>query len=227
MQRSNANDDQRHHDNRAVKDEPMTDRTTITFPLTESSVRGVLVIPESAVGFVIIACFGNQLAARLGQRGLATLELDFDPKADLATHAARLLAVLDLVSLNDLNHGLPIGLLGSDELGAAAVIAAAQRIDLVSAIACVDGRPELAGMWLQVLRTPTLLIVGSRETAALRANREVARALVAPHRVTAISGATRLFSEPGALDEVAATITNWFLGYAPRQRARSMQPVVA
>ena len=68
---------------------------------------------------------------------------------------------------------------------------------------------------------------GCRETAALRANREVARTLVGPHRVAAIPGATHAFAEPGALHEVAAAASLWFRTYARRSQAQTMHPVTA
>lgn len=188
-----------------------------------------LTMPEPAVGFVILGCHDQRLATAFGKRGLATLQLELGAEEDVATSAMRLLGVLDVVTQRRLHRDLPIGLLCSDTCGAAALIAAAQRIDVVSSVVCVGARPDLAGAWLQVLRTPTLLIVGSRDTAVLRANREVARKLVAPHRVTAISGATHLFAEPGAREEVSALAAAWFVTHAAAttSRARAMQFSVA
>ena len=182
-------------------------------------------MPDSPVGFVVLGSPDQRLAAAFAKRGLATLQLELDPDEDVATLAAELIETLDVIARQNIHRGLPIGLLCSDTCGAAALIAGAQRIDVVSSIVCVGGRPELAGSWLQVLRTPTLLIVGSRDTYVLRANRDVARKLVARHRVTAISGATHLFAEPGARDEVVGMAAAWFLTHAATttSRARAMQ----
>jgi putative phosphoribosyl transferase len=201
----------------------------ITISAGDLAVTGALMMPESSVGFVIIGCCDDRLAAALGKCGLGTLQLGLDRDADVATVAARLIAALDAITVERIHGDLPIGLFCAGTCSAAALIAGAQRIDAVSSIVCVGGLPELAGSWLQVLRTPTLLIVGSRDTPVLRANRDAARAMVARHRVTAISGATHLFAEPGARDEVTGVAAAWFVANAAAttSRARAMQFSVA
>jgi len=41
-------------------------------------------------------------------------------------------------------------------------------------------------------------------------NERAAKALLALHEIRVISGATHLFEEPGALEQVAAAATTWF-----------------
>jgi putative phosphoribosyl transferase len=73
------------------------------------------------------------------------------------------------------------------------------------------GRPDLAGPSLATVRAPTLLIVGGEDIPVLGLNREAATRLGAEHQLVIVPGATHLFEEPGALEEVAHRAREWFL----------------
>ena len=210
----------------------MVKTTTLRIPVGESYLDGTLAVPSSSNGLVVFVHrgpFDVHVATLLHQRGLSTLLLDVEAahhesldatlRLDVATLAERLIGAVDGIVAGGWHRGQPIGLFGG-ELGAtAALITAARRIDVVSAVVCHGGRPDLAGVWLEVLRTPTLLIVGSRDTSVLRVNRDAARSLVAPHEVAVIPGAAHRFEEPGALYEVAAAAGAWFARHFPRANA--------
>ncbi len=104
-----------------------------------------------------------------------------------------------------------IGLFGASTGAAAALIAAAQRADRVAAVVSRGGRPDLAGSWLPSVRAPTLLIVGGNDPQVIMLNRQAAESLRCPHELHIVPGATHLFEEPGALDEVARMARDWFL----------------
>ena len=72
------------------------------------------------------------------------------------------------------------------------------------------GRPDLAGQALPRVKAPTLLIVGSEDTAVVGMNREAYGLIQCPKELQLISGATHLFEEPGALEQVAAMAAEWF-----------------
>ena len=55
-----------------------------------------------------------------------------------------------------------------------------------------------------------LLVVGGADGPTLEVNAEAARRLGAPHRTEIVPGATHLFEEPGALEQVARLATAWF-----------------
>jgi hypothetical protein len=55
-----------------------------------------------------------------------------------------------------------------------------------------------------------LLIVGGRDEAVLRLNQQAATLLRCPHRIEVVPGATHLFEEPGALEQVASLAVDWF-----------------
>jgi fermentation-respiration switch protein FrsA (DUF1100 family) len=83
----------------------------------------------------------------------------------------------------------------------------------VGAVVSRGGRPDLAGDALKAVAAPTLLIVGGRDDQVRRLNEDAATQLAGPHRLVVIPGATHLFAEPGALDEVAGWAVEWFRTY--------------
>ncbi|MBA3456562.1 MAG: alpha/beta hydrolase [Deltaproteobacteria bacterium] len=176
----------------------------------------------ASVGLVVLAQCGpsrlrSDIALLLEQRGLATVQLDLSSSGDdhgtTDAIADRLIEGIDEIRAADLHRGLPLGVFGARTGGSAALIAAARRNDLVSSIVCWSARSDLVGAHLARIRTPTMLIVGSRDTTTLRVTRDATRQMIAPHRVAVISGATGGLDEPGALDEVAATAGTWLLGH--------------
>jgi pimeloyl-ACP methyl ester carboxylesterase len=105
---------------------------------------------------------------------------------------------------------LPIGCYGASTGAAAALIAAAERPDRVTAVVSRGGRPDLAGEALQQVAAPTLLIVGGRDTEVLMLNREAQRLLAGESRLEIVPEAGHLFEEPGALERVAELTRDWF-----------------
>jgi pimeloyl-ACP methyl ester carboxylesterase len=63
------------------------------------------------------------------------------------------------------------------------------------------------------VKAPTLLIVGGDDHQVLSLNREAQRSLRAPNDLEVVPGATHLFEEPGALEEVARLAAEWFGTY--------------
>ncbi len=107
----------------------------------------------------------------------------------------------------------PIGLFGASTGAAAALCAAAELGEGISAVVSRGGRPDLAGARLREVRSPTLLIVGGRDEVVLELNRAAQAELECESRLDVIPGATHLFEEPGALDRVAALALEWFLSH--------------
>jgi putative phosphoribosyl transferase len=102
-------------------------------------------------------------------------------------------------------------------------VAAAERPDRVAAVVSRGGRPDLAGPALERVTAPTLLIVGGADPQVLALNRQAAGRLAVPHRLEVVAGASHLFEEPGALEEVALQAAAWFVTYL---RQRSADPSV-
>jgi pimeloyl-ACP methyl ester carboxylesterase len=89
-------------------------------------------------------------------------------------------------------------------------VAAGERPDVVGAVVSRSGRPDLAGQALPRVRAPTLLIVGGNDFQVIDLNRWALRQLRCEKQLVIVPGATHLFEEPGALDEVARLAREWF-----------------
>jgi putative phosphoribosyl transferase len=143
---------------------------------------------------------------------LLTPAEDSDPETrfDVPLLARRLLAGTMWSEKREETSGLPIGYFGSSTGAAAALMAAAALQPRVAAVVARGGRPDLAGSSLPQVRAATLFIVGSRDEDVLELNRAAARHLRCAHDIAVIPGATHLFPEPGALEQVEQLATAWF-----------------
>jgi dienelactone hydrolase len=168
------------------------------------------------------------VAAVLNQHGLATVLVDLltpdEERVDVRTAelrfdidllAGRLVGLVDrLPSTADLGS-LPIGLFGASTGAAAALVAAARRPDAVPAVVSRGGRPDLAGPALPQVRAATLLLVGGLDEEVITLNEQALRALAGIAELRIVPGATHLFEEPGALEQVAEHTATWFTDHLP------------
>jgi dienelactone hydrolase len=138
-----------------------------------------------------------------------TCELRFD----IPLLTERLLEVIDWLQRHSELARLRIGLFGASTGAAAALIAAAQRPQRIHALVSRGGRTDLAGQAVAQVRAPILQIVGGQDIAVLHLNREVSARLQCEQRLQVVAGATHLFVEPGALEEVARLAADWFQRY--------------
>jgi putative phosphoribosyl transferase len=65
---------------------------------------------------------------------------------------------------------------------------------------------------------PTLLIVGSEDHGVLELNNRAYQLLLCEKELAIVPGATRLFEEPGTLDEVVRLAKDWFLRHLRAHR---------
>ncbi|MDB5307244.1 MAG: hydrolase, partial [Gemmataceae bacterium] len=85
------------------------------------------------------------------------------------------------------------------------------------AVVSRGGRPDLAGAALPQVRAPTLLIVGGNDEPVLTLNRQALVRLGAREKqLVIVPGATHLFEEPGALEEVARLASVWLTRHLSR-----------
>jgi putative phosphoribosyl transferase len=113
----------------------------------------------------------------------------------------------------DTEH-LRIGYFGASTGAAAALAAAAQLSDQIDAVVSRGGRPDLATAFLSRVCAQTLLIVGALDEPVVRFNRQALAKLECPSKqLVLIPGATHLFEEAGALEQVAQVATGWFTRY--------------
>lgn len=222
-------------------------RQPIEIVAADVRLAGDLTVPAAAKGIVLFAHGSgssrtsprNRAVARtLHHSGLATLLLDLltrDEDAleqksgmlrfDIAQLAKRLGAAVDWLSHKSATRDLPLGLFGASTGAAAAIVVAASRPADVQALVSRGGRPDLAGSALESVRTPALLIVGGNDAPVVELNQRAIERLRGTKRLVVVPGATHLFDEPGALEEVARLANDWFLSYlaAPRAETRGLE----
>lgn len=186
---------------------------------------GMLRQPEGTGGVVLFAHGSGssrnsprniRVARILNEAGLATLLIDLlSPNEEAAAHLRFDIGLLTdrLVSATDWladRLRLPIGYFGASTGAAAALVAATRRATAVAAIVARGGRPDLAGAALRDVRAPTLLIVGGHDVEVIELNRVALQELRCEKQLVIVPGATHLFEELGALDEVARVARAWF-----------------
>jgi len=130
---------------------------------------------------------------------------------DIKLLADRLLAVAEWVTQQPETKGLRIGCLGTSTATAAALQAAARAPGAMAAVVSRGGRPDLAKTFLPKVQAPTLLLVGENDPSAIEQNRKAYDQLVCPKELIIVPGASHLFEEPGAFDQVAVHARAWFL----------------
>ena len=166
------------------------------------------------------------MAEVLAADGLATLLIDLlttteetvdritsQFRFDIDLISGRLIAAIDWIGRQPRLRALHLGCFGASAGGAAALISAARRPDRVRAVVSRGGRVDLSGRYLAQVKAPTLLVVGARDIDVLAINQHALRELHVEKRLEVIAGATHLFDEPGALEEVSRVAAGWFLTF--------------
>jgi pimeloyl-ACP methyl ester carboxylesterase len=141
------------------------------------------------------------------RRDAATAEFRFN----ITLLADRLTAITDWLVEHESTAGRGIGLFGASTGAAAALRTAAGRPLSVQAVVSRGGRPDLAGDALRLVHQPTLLIVGGDDHRVVSLNRLALPKLGGPSQLEIVPGATHLFEEPGALEQVGQLATDWFV----------------
>jgi dienelactone hydrolase len=194
---------------------------------------GDLTVPAGARGVVVFAHGSgssrfsprNQRVARhLQAGGFATLLFDLltadeesldartaQLRFDVSMLADRLINVTDWLGTHAKSRALHVGYFGASTGAAAALMAAAERPDVVRAVVSRGGRPDLAGPALGRVKAPTLLIVGGDDVPVIGMNQSALGRLSAKtKKLEIVPGATHLFEEPGTLDRVCDLALDWF-----------------
>ena len=206
----------------------------IAIPVSGVMLAGTLTVPDAARGLVLFAHGSGSsrysprnrfVAASLHRLRFATVlmdlltedEEDVDVRTghlrfDIGLLAERLVAATDwTLSQPDLRR-LRLGYFGASTGAGAALVAAAERTEIVRAVVSRGGRPDLAGAALARVRAPTLLIVGGRDEVVHQLNDQAKLEMGgAQVSLVIVPGATHLFEEPGALEEVARLAGEWFV----------------
>jgi pimeloyl-ACP methyl ester carboxylesterase len=208
----------------------------IRIPIGSIYLDGNLEIPEGAKGIVVFVHGSGSsrhsprnryVAEELQKRGLGTLLFDLltaeEERIDMITREFRFNIDLLAKRLSDVTawllkteeiKELNIGYFGASTGAAAALIAAGEYPDQVKAVVSRGGRPDLAENTLMYVKSPTLFIVGERDTQVIKLNQWAFEKLSAKDKeLKIVPGATHLFEEPGTLEEAARLAGEWFTKY--------------
>ena len=199
--------------------------------------EGHLVIPEDPRGIVVFAHGSGSsrhsprnrfVSEALNAAGFGTLlfdlltadeELDRRSVFDVELLAGRLEGATAWLGSQTEARGARLGYFGASTGAAAALVAAAHLGNDVGAVVSRGGRPDLAGSWLGAVRAPTLLIVGGHDDAVIALNRKAQDQLSCETRLEVVPGATHLFEEEGALEQVTDLASVWFANHLARGTA--------
>jgi len=198
--------------------------------------EGALALPSGCTGVVLFAhgsgssrhsprnnFVAQQLrAARLGTLLIDLLtaeeDADYERRFDIALLTIRLSDAARFLQGSAATATLPIGLFGASTGAAAALQVAAEMPQAIAAVVSRGGRPDLAGeAALGKVRAPTLLIVGGQDHGVIELNQAAYAALGGARELAIVAGATHLFEERGALDEVARLAAAWFARHLQRR----------
>ena len=206
---------------------------SVAINIGDAALAGDLAVPPAARAIVVFAhgSGSSRLSPRnryvagvLQDAGLGTLLMDLlseeeeridavtaELRFDIPMLAGRLAAATAWLAGQPEADGRKLGYFGASTGAAAALIAAAQRPDLVAAVVSRGGRADLAGDSLARVGAPTLLIVGGSDAPVIEMNRWALARLRCEKRLEIVPGATHLFEEPGTLEAVAGLARDWFL----------------
>ncbi|HAS95099.1 TPA: alpha/beta hydrolase [Candidatus Wolfebacteria bacterium] len=192
---------------------------------------GILTIPEYATGIVLFAHGSGSsrlsprntfVATELNNASIATLLIDlltededsvYETRFDIDLLTQRLGVVAQWLSKNEQTQHLPLGLFGASTGAASALNLAVSQPNLIHAVVSRGGRPDMSLASFSLVQTPTLLIVGGNDTVVTDLNQQAYEQLLCEKEIAIIPGATHLFEEPGALEQVSEHAIRWFIKY--------------
>jgi len=207
------------------------EQCTVEIAADDAILLGDLHIPEDPLGTVLFAHGSgssrssprNQFVAHaLQQGGMATLLLDLlteeeearermgaELRFDISLLSQRLHNAVEWLTQQSELQGKKIGLFGAST-GAAAALATAAENPEIAAVVSRGGRPDMATDVLDQVRAPVLLIVGSHDRHVLTLNRQALARLPGEKKLEVVPGASHMFEEAGALEQVAQLAGQWF-----------------
>jgi len=193
--------------------------------------KGNLEIPKDSDSIVVFAHGTGSdgksrenifVASELNKLGVATLLFDLlsekeskdsEKKFDIDLLTERLIAVTKWCLEGERTKGLKVGYLGTSTGAAAALSAAAYWGTKIKAVVSRGGRPDLAMDVLDLIESPTLLIVGGEDKKSIDFNRQAYQKIGCVKKTEVVPGATNLFEELGALEKVTELAGMWFSKY--------------
>lgn len=207
----------------------------IPIPSDDVQLNGTIYIPENSQGLILFAHGSGSsrfsprnrfVAQYLNKGAYATLLFDLLTRSeetsdlinaglrfDIELLTRRLQGATDYLMQNPDTKNFSLGYFGAST-GAAAALVASVKENGVKAVVSRGGRPDLAAQYLPQVKVPVLLIVGGDDYPVIELNKRALEAIKTPAKdMQIVTGATHLFEEPGALDEVARLAVDWFIRY--------------
>jgi dienelactone hydrolase len=212
---------------------------TVHIPADGVKLEGGLVLPEGAEAIVIFAHGSGSsrhsprnrlVAGALQEEGIGTLLFDlltreedtiYENRFNIPLLTRRLEAATRWLKEQSQARGLALGYFGASTGAAAALWAAADLGEEIGAVVSRGGRPDMAGPVLDRVKAPTLLIVGGRDHFVIELNRDAYKRIAGVKELKIIPGATHLFEEPGALEQVAFLASDWFIRHLQKEKDKS------
>lgn len=203
--------------------------TEVSVQVDDIYLPGILTVPYDFRGTVIFAhgSGSSRFSSRnkfvsdvFNKAGVATLLFDLLTEGETAFQrnvfdmellAERIIHAINWVAENVDGNGKSIGLFGSSTGAAASLIASTQSSVPIGAVVSRGGRVDLANGILHLVKSPTLLIVGSRDTEVLLLNEKAYAKLSCRKKIEVVKNASHLFEEEGTLEQVAELAKNWFV----------------
>lgn len=200
----------------------------VRIPVGKETLEGTLVLPPSARTIVLFAHGSGSgrhsprnrfVAGALQEQGIATLLFDlltrdedtvYETRFNIELLTDRLEAATLWLGEQPRTAGFTIGYFGASTGTASALRAAADLGPTIGAVVSRGGRPDLAEQALGRVQAPVLLIVGGSDTFVLELNRRACDMIKSEKHLAVIPGATHLFEEQGALEEVSRLAADWF-----------------
>ena len=199
------------------------------------TLAGLLHLPAEAHGLVILThgIEGSTesshqtalaMAQVLFQDNLATLLVDLftadEQQLDLGTDYFRLntsvmeqriAGMAQWLLENDETQHLSIGYFGAGVTGAAVLIAAAERPDVVAAIVAAGGMLDQAEEYLRRVLVPTLLIASTQNTQAVTQSQQALESFPKEKHFEEVdAGNMSLFATKESVTKVAQLASQWF-----------------
>jgi len=208
-----------------------TEKQQVFIKINSITLEGELSVLTKTQGLVVFAHGAgssrqsprNQFVAQtLNREGIATLLFDlltaeedllYQNRFNIDLLTERLIAVYAWLERQPQIKNLHLGFFGASTGAAAALKAAASLGEKIAAVVSRGGRPDLAKDALPRVQSPTLLIVGGNDWEVIKFNKEAIKYIRAKKQLVIVPGATHLFEEPQALEEVTRLAAKWFKKY--------------
>lgn len=217
-------------------------QSVVNIRIIDAEIPANISVPEQARGLVVFggglgsgryAPANRRVADVLNGNGFATVLADLlrgsespfwrdsaSPDAEIDILEERVVAVTDWIAMQAELSRLAIGYFGAGRGAEATLIAAAKRSDVVRAAVACGAKLDLVEYFLCEITAPTLLIVGSDDTALLSLHRSAHFPEQTVTELSVIDGPSDISQNEAAVDRIADLATGWFQRFLSKTGCR-------